>query len=123
MVAEKLYNDFLNKITESAKGFAEGIYLMKTKGKAKIENYFEINPYDDYGVDMANVIIWGGDYNYDGVCAKSFNVETISFDGMNIVLFNEDGDDVRFTELPANSMVFVCNCLEEIANKERENNK
>ena len=119
MIAESIFNDCVYKLTETAKYFAEKIYnLCVEKGLVdhSLESGFTIDPFD-YHVGMDNVIVWGDDYDY--VAAKGFDVNEISYDGMNIVLFDENDNSVPFAELPTNSMVFVCNCLEEMYNKEK----
>ena len=87
MIAESIFNECVNKLTETANNFAEKIYnLCVAKGLVdhSLESGFTIDPFD-YHVDMDNVIVWGDDYDY--VAAKGFDVNEISYDGMNIVLF------------------------------------
>lgn len=118
MKSQIVYNEAYNSLLSIAEELITAIFnKQKEKGvidkNAKIENGFEIDAWK-FGVDIQNVIVWGGDYGYDNIIAKNFDVEVIRFDGRNIYLINKWENEYPFANLPLNSMVFVNNCLEEI---------
>ena len=73
--------------------------------------------------DLTNVIIlgdvYGNDCDYYPVNASGIDITSISFDGNNIYLYDEEQNEINFQNLPLNSMVFVINGIEEILNNKK----
>ena len=61
---------------------------------------------------LNNVIIWGDDCDYYGVYAGAIDITSISFDGNNIYVCDEEQKEIEFQNLPLGSMVFVINGIQ-----------
>lgn len=120
MKAENIYNKAVEELTNIAKDCIQQIArLAFTKGIADIIRY-EVDPWE-YKEDGDNLIVWGDDYSYSGVCAETIDINCITMDNeaKNIYISGTNGEEVLFADLPMNSMVFVCSILENILEKER----
>lgn len=120
MKAENIYNKAVEELTNIAKDCIQQIArLAFTKGIADIIRY-EVDPWE-YKEDGDNLIVWGDDYSYSGVCAETIDINCITMDNeaKNIYISGTNGEEALFADLPMNSMVFVCSILENILEKER----
>ena len=114
MEAEKIYNKALNDLFELAK--ARLFELIRIDNPTYDGGDVEIDVID---ADLTNVVIWGDDCDYYGVYANAIDIASISFDGDNIYVYDEEQNEINFQNMPLNSMVFVINGIEEMLNNKK----
>lgn len=118
MKAEKIYNKAVGELASLAKDCIQQIARSRfDKGISDTIDYI-VDPWE-YNEDADNVIIWSDDYCGEiGISTIDINGITMDEDAKNIYLNGTNDEEVLFTELPVNSMVFVCTILENISRKE-----
>jgi len=114
MEAEKIYNKALNDLFELAK--ARLFELIRIDNPTYDGGDVEIDVID---ADLTNVVIWGDDCDYYGIYAKAIDIASISFDGNNIYVYDEEQNEINFQNMPLNSMVFVINGIEEMLDNKK----
>lgn len=121
MKAENIYNKAVEELTNIAKECIQQIARKRFEKGTSDTIEYRVDPFE-YGVDGSNVIVWGDDYGYSsGVSAETIDISDITMeDDVENIYINGTNDEVElFVDLPMNSMVFVCDILENILKKER----
>ena len=120
MKAENIYNKAVEELTNIAKECIQQIARKRFEKGISDTIEYRVDPWE-YGVDGSNVIVWGDDYGYSGVSADTIDISDITMeeDATNIYINGTDDEVELFANLPMNSMVFVCDILENILEKER----
>ena len=120
MKAENIYNKAVEELTNIAKECIQQIARKRFEKGISDTIEYRVDPWE-YGVDGSNVIVWGDDYGYSGVSADTIDISDITMDddAKNIYINGTDDEVELFANLPMNSMVFVCDILENILEKER----
>lgn len=70
--------------------------------------------------DLTNVVIWGDDCDYYGVYASAIDITSISFDGNNIYVYDDEQKEINFQNLPLSSMVFVINGIQNMLDNKKK---
>ena len=115
MEADKIFNKAIDDLFELAK--ARLFELIRIVNPTYDGGDVEIDVTD---ADLTNVVIWGNDCDYYGVYAGAIDINSISFDGNNIYVYDEDDEkEIDFRDLPLDSMVFVINGIEIMLNNKK----
>lgn len=119
MKAENIYNKAVEELTNIAKECIQQIARLDfTKGITDFIRY-EVDPWE-FNEDGDNLIVWCDDsYGTVGVNVIDIDCITMDAEAKNIYINGTNGEEVLFADLPMNSMVFVCDILENILEKER----
>ena len=114
MKADKIFSKAIDDLFELAK---EVLFeLIRVDNPTYDGGDVEIDVTD---ANLTKVVIWGDDCDYYGVYANAIDIASISFDGNNIYLYDDEQNEVNFQNMPLNSMVFVINGIEEILNNKK----